>query len=48
MATLSRLTLTNFRCHAHFRHEFSSAPVVIWGANGAGKTSIIEAISLLA
>jgi DNA replication and repair protein RecF len=42
-----RLSLTNFRSHA--AAELSTAPglVVLFGANGAGKTNILEALSLL-
>lgn len=43
----ARLTLTNFRCYDHVRLEPGSAPVVLTGANGAGKTNILEALSFL-
>jgi DNA replication and repair protein RecF len=46
-ASLSRLTLTNFRNYAHLTLELSPAPVVLTGANGAGKTNLLEAVSLL-
>ncbi len=45
--TLTRLSLTDFRNHAeaHFR---PGAPfIVLHGENGAGKTNILEAVSLL-
>lgn len=45
--SLSQLTLTNFRNHADLRLELSSAPVVLTGMNGSGKTNLLEAISLL-
>src|SRR5690606_2201673 len=45
---VERLTLTDFRNHAHFSRSFDARPVVLTGPNGAGKTNLIEAISLLA
>ena len=48
-ARIRRLTLSNFRSyHAATLALGGSAPVVLTGANGAGKTNLIEAISLLA
>lgn len=47
-ASLSRLTLTNFRNYAHLSLNIDSAPIVLMGANGAGKTNVLEAVSLLA
>jgi DNA replication and repair protein RecF len=44
---LHSLSLSSFRNYAHARMEVNSAPVVLTGSNGAGKTSILEAISLL-
>ena len=44
---LSRLTLTSFRNHADLRLDLASAPVVLTGMNGSGKTNILEAVSLL-
>ncbi|MBM3616975.1 MAG: DNA replication/repair protein RecF [Alphaproteobacteria bacterium] len=46
-ASLSKLTLTNFRNYAYLSLNVDSAPVVLMGANGAGKTNILEAVSLL-
>lgn len=43
----SRLTLSNFRCYEHLRLEPGAQPVVITGANGAGKTNVLEALSFL-
>ena len=43
----ARLTLTNFRCYEHLRLEPGLNPVVLTGANGAGKTNILEALSFL-
>jgi len=50
-AIIRRLSLTNFRSYHAVQVELASAgagPVVLTGANGAGKTNMIEAISLLA
>src|SRR5882757_6944387 len=48
-AFIQRLTLTNFRSYHAAQVTFDRAgPVVLTGANGAGKTNLIEAISLLA
>jgi DNA replication and repair protein RecF len=48
-AFIRRLTLTNFRSyHAATLGLDQAGPVVLTGANGAGKTNLIEAISLLA
>jgi DNA replication and repair protein RecF len=48
-AFIRRLTLTNFRSYHAAQIELGAAgPVVLTGANGAGKTNLIEAISLLA
>lgn len=43
----ARLTLTDFRCYDHVRLEPGTGPVVLTGANGAGKTNILEALSFL-
>lgn len=43
----TRLTLTNFRNYAHVRIEAGAQPVVLTGANGAGKTNVLEALSFL-
>lgn len=45
---VNRLTLTNFRCFAHLRVDVGPQPVVLTGANGSGKTSVLEAVSFLA
>lgn len=44
---LSELRLALFRNHRGLRLGFDGRPVAIWGANGAGKTNILEAVSLL-
>ena len=48
MSWISKLQITNFRNYetASIITE-SAAPVVLHGANGAGKTNILEAISML-
>jgi len=45
---LSRLVLTDFRNHADAMIEPGPGFVVLTGENGAGKTNILEAVSLLA
>src|SRR5437870_7519632 len=45
---LRRLTLTNFRSYHAAQIEAGAGAVVLNGANGAGKTNLLEAISLLA
>jgi DNA replication and repair protein RecF len=45
--SLSRLTLTDFRSYAYLRLEADGRPVVLTGANGAGKTNLLEALSFL-
>ena len=48
-AFIQRLLLTNFRSYHAAQVQLDHAgPVVLTGANGAGKTNLIEAISLLA
>jgi DNA replication and repair protein RecF len=47
-ARIQRLTLTNFRSYrAATSLQIEAGPVVLVGANGAGKTNLIEAISFL-
>lgn len=45
---LSRLVLTDFRNHAALTIAPGAGFVVLTGANGAGKTNILEAVSMLA
>jgi DNA replication and repair protein RecF len=45
---VERLTLTNFRSYASLMLEAGPEPQVLIGANGAGKTNLLEAISMLA
>lgn len=44
---VTRLTLTDFRNYAHVRLEPRQPLVALAGANGAGKTNLLEAVSLL-
>ena len=44
---LSRIRLSNFRSYAQAELETDGRPVVLTGANGAGKTNLLEAISYL-
>ncbi len=45
---LRRLTLNDFRSYAQAGLELDGRPVVLFGANGAGKTNLLEAVSYLA
>jgi len=47
-AWIGRLSLTDFRSYGAAEIVAAPGPVVITGANGAGKTNILEALSLLA
>lgn len=42
-----QLTLSNFRNYGELRLQLDDAPVVLTGANGSGKTNMLEALSLL-
>ncbi|RVA86335.1 AAA family ATPase, partial [Mesorhizobium sp. M7A.F.Ca.CA.004.02.1.1] len=44
---ISKLTLTNFRNYAALTIDLAPGAVVFSGDNGAGKTNLLEAISLL-
>jgi DNA replication and repair protein RecF len=44
---VTRLALTNFRSYAMAELVTDGVPVVLAGANGAGKTNILDALSLL-
>ena len=44
---VNALSLSHFRSHKALSLEFDGRPVAISGANGAGKTNILEAVSLL-
>jgi DNA replication and repair protein RecF len=45
--SLSELTVTNLRCIQHAQLEVPSGLTLIWGGNGSGKTSLLEAMFLL-
>lgn len=45
---VERIALTGFRNYAAAELETGPEPVVLIGANGAGKTNLLEAVSLLA
>ena len=45
---VERLVLTNFRNYVATTLSFGPTPVVLVGENGAGKTNLLEAVSLLA
>ena len=47
-AAVRRLSLTDFRNYTTLRLELDTRPVVLTGANGAGKTNLLEAVSFLA
>jgi DNA replication and repair protein RecF len=44
---LSQLTIHNLRCIEHGQLELAPCLTLIWGGNGSGKTSVLEAIFLL-
>ena len=43
-----RLLLNDFRSYDRLRVEMDARPVILTGSNGAGKTNLLEAVSLLA
>ena len=44
---VQRLVLTDFRCYASLRLTIEAPVITLTGANGAGKTNLLEAISFL-
>ncbi len=42
---ITRIELEDIKSHAHFAHDFQRGTTAITGENGAGKTTIIEAIA---
>lgn len=47
MPFITSLRLTNFRNYTDLDLPLTGGPVVLFGANGAGKTNLMEAVSLL-
>ena len=47
MAYIENLALSHFRSHRRADMQLDGRPVALFGANGAGKTNILEAVSLL-
>jgi len=45
---IKKLTISNFRCYEQATWEFSKSLTMFIGENGSGKTSILEAIYLMA
>lgn len=45
--SVARVTLANYRNYADMRIDCGDGPVILTGANGSGKTNLMEAISLL-
>ena len=43
---LKNIELKNFRCYENLNVDFRDKISVIVGANGAGKTSVLESISI--
>jgi DNA replication and repair protein RecF len=44
---LTHLSLSHVRSHVRARMVLDGRPVALWGANGAGKTNVLEAVSML-
>lgn len=47
MASLAHLRLTDFRSYGRLDLDLLPGPIVLFGQNGAGKTNLMEAISML-
>ena len=45
---MRQLRLTDFRNYRQLRLDCGPEPIVLVGANGAGKTNLLEALSFLA
>jgi len=45
--SISQITLAHFRNYQDMRVRCDTAPVILLGANGSGKTNLLEAISLI-
>src|SRR3954470_4939439 len=48
LLAVRQVRLTDFRNYRQLRLDCGSEPVVLVGANGAGKTNLLEALSFLA
>jgi DNA replication and repair protein RecF len=48
VATLDRLRLADLRSYAELDVAFGAGPQLVWGPNAAGKTSLLEAMVVLA
>ncbi len=46
--SVEKIVLTQFRSYAHLVLDVGPGPIVLIGGNGAGKTNLLEALSLLA
>lgn len=44
---ITHITVKDFRCFGYLQLTFDGRPVVLTGANGAGKTNFLEAVSML-
>ena len=47
-ALLSSLSILDLRGYAALEAQFGLGPQLVWGPNAAGKTSLLEAIVLVA
>ena len=45
--SIEQITLSHYRNYHDMRLVCGESPVVLYGANGSGKTNLVEAISLL-
>ncbi|MGH8134162.1 MAG: DNA replication/repair protein RecF [Steroidobacteraceae bacterium] len=45
--SLAHLTVTNLRCIEHAQLDVAPGLTLVWGGNGSGKTSLLEAMFLL-
>ena len=46
--SVGQLWLTDFRCFEHVDIELTSGLTVLYGANGQGKSSLLEAVGWIA
>ena len=44
---IKKMTLENFRCFEHLEIEFPQGYAVLIGTNGAGKSSILDAVAIV-